>query len=638
VTVKLSGRPVDPAKTPADCRFRIRKRPQQMSSNFGQNGYPAGDSGNCATFLANDPDALLRMSVFAESVSRNVRPVIFSQCSYPVSMSRHTPGTCLDILRTLPADGGLTIGRCVNSYLRLHSRAVLVEDTEPAAIDLDPSFYRALIVPPIGFGALQGLRERIQELYDLFLVTDHPLSPTWQYSNEETESLMSWDRWKMVGPVYQPLNRSRYGAVKARYALRSGDKSCVFAAGSGRQLHEAKAFIERSVFLADQMHSAGYQRLIVVQSRVLSHQVKVPSCFEVIDDELCLPELLHAAGRVVIQPAATAIWNCIGAGVPFYALPETEESSVPVCSGHPGSLSELMPGSVAEWLSERWTDQFEAASRRYRTSWPGRPDAKSLASVFEQSTRRRVAGPAIRSARTEIGREHLEQIARGKRLLIRIDDVIDMDDSLVWALSACQKRRLPASLEVVPYFTNLADSDFDALEKQDQLFEVSQHGFSHVPQVAAGMRGEYLAECKPLPSYISAQLSTGRRILQERFPARFRDGYSPPFDGLPPWLPRVWGKVGGRYLSIISATIRHWAIPIVRVGVDIWDWQNGRPRPLAETLRLLAAEMDTTGYAGIVLHTKPQYLSGHAGYFTELLDMLLEAGMRGAAISSCVTS
>ena len=60
-------------------------------------------------------------------------------------------------------------------------------------------------------------------------------------------------------------------------------------------------------------------------------------------------------------------------------------------------------------------------------------------------------------------------------------------------------------------------------------------------------------------------------MIEAAFPNRFSGGFSPPFDGLPPWLPETWHSMGGTFISWLGAnSFSGDHIPVRRAGVGVW--------------------------------------------------------------------
>ena len=90
--------------------------------------------------------------------------------------------------------------------------------------------------------------------------------------------------------------------------------------------------------------------------------------------------------------------------------------------------------------------------------------------------------------------------------MIRIDDVVCQEPALGWLLDLLATRGLRASLEVVPYLMQFDEEFLDRFDPSETLFEVSQHGYAHVPRTAdSGRRCEFsLENAAPAPEEVQA--------------------------------------------------------------------------------------------------------------------------------------
>ena len=149
----------------------------------------------------------------------------------------------------------------------------------------------------------------------------------------------------------------------------------------------------------------------------------------------------------------------------------------------------LLCSDAATLVDDREYVEFGRRCRELGAELDGTPDGPALSAVA------RSAGPVRpRPTRREENRDRgagpLWSLARVP-FALRIDDVVEMDDSLKALLDQCSRSHVPASLEVIPYLTSLSDDDIAPFDPAS-LFEVSQHGYAHVNRGERDVRAEFL--------------------------------------------------------------------------------------------------------------------------------------------------
>lgn len=579
------------------------------------------------------------------------RPVIFSQGIYPPHFEQEIPGKTVPTLWQATEAECAEIGRHIVSYVSLSRPAAVLEDTHPAPIELPSNIPRFLFVRPTLFSHMVSLKNQFSDRYEHFFICDAPGSPTWPYTEKETDELQRWERWSSIGPVFRTASAEGARVVEERYKFKEGQKIYVCTMGGGGRQYagdqDFDTFLERALQLADSLRSADPDcRLIFVRGPFFPAQIEVPAMFESVSEEPYMPELLCRADGAIIRPGFNTIWECLRAGIPF--TPVFGTTHVEPVRERLSSLREA--GVVCDDLASRDNDpQRRDKVRQLCTSilkrWAGRPDL-SLLRKFLSSRQDAGLRPelAVSSYEEQKERERREKRARElhktgentRKLLVRVDDVVGLDDDLLFVLNVCRDLEVCASLEVVPYLSTLSDSELDRLDG-GRIFEVSQHGYAHLPVVRPnGRKGEFSPTRAPSEIAIG-QLRRGFSMLRAAFPQRFRGGYSPPFDGLADWLPAVWRNIGGSYLSLIWAFSNEPALPVVRVETEFWDWETGQPYSLDAIIQNLLAGTQKAGQAGLVIH--PQLMKDHSNraLLKELLTSLISSGFQSVPLSSCVS-
>jgi peptidoglycan/xylan/chitin deacetylase (PgdA/CDA1 family) len=243
--------------------------------------------------------------------------------------------------------------------------------------------------------------------------------------------------------------------------------------------------------------------------------------------------------------------------------------------------------------------------------------------------------PSVRfrlSASSSFGalRESVRSLTR-KRLVVRMDDVVRIDAETEWLVRACVERRLPLSIEVIPYLNELRAADLDGLDG-DGLLEVGQHGYSHLPRSSAP-RAEFLEDDPDWNAAIH-RLRSGREKLVAAFGGRFRGGFSAPYDQLPSWLPDLWRAAGGTYVSYIWNRPAGSRIPSTRFSTDVWDWSRMELRTPASIASELMSAFSGRGQAGLVLHARVLRQATVREQIEALLEALIDGRVEGASASA----
>jgi hypothetical protein len=245
------------------------------------------------------------------------------------------------------------------------------------------------------------------------------------------------------------------------------------------------------------------------------------------------------------------------------------------------------------------------------------------------------------------GQNFIKLLKRGKQFLIRIDDVVEIDGELKWLLQLVRCLGFSATLEVIPQLCKISDQDLDRLELEEGAIEVSQHGCSHMMSaVASEWRSEFNVRSESPTSSDIYSIHQGHTIMKERFPRRFGGGFSPPYDGLPIWLPEVWKREGGKYISTIWKDTGSSLLPNVRVTAEVWDWAQNRRRTTAATIEDIVESMVKRGYGGLVLHPRLFRSQSNRTWLSYLLEALRDAGieprlpsdLRSLNMTQCPTS
>jgi hypothetical protein len=275
--------------------------------------------------------------------------------------------------------------------------------------------------------------------------------------------------------------------------------------------------------------------------------------------------------------------------------------------------------------------------------WSGKPNPRVFDAICEPLPRItspfRSSSPADDDGEMALWREwrgRLEKSGLSGTLLVRIDDVTSLSEEVLILIEWCHRFRLYASLEIIPYFCDFNELVLAELDRERRL-EVSQHGYAHIPSCdRLGRRGEFLGRPGSEPSPIDLrQIEWGRSTLLQLFPSRFKGGYSPPFDGLPPWLPTAWQKIGGSYLSVIWDEVLRPPLPVVRIRVEPWDWKRTCFRPADDIREEIIRSIQRDGQVGLVIHPQLLVHPSDRAKFLQILSTLASC-LRSARVSEGV--
>jgi hypothetical protein len=563
-----------------------------------------------------------RSHVVAEYLLRNgERPIMMVQGYYPEFFASTVPGLSIPLIYKSTPIERIRIADEIARYSRLSMARAVVEDTHPSPIVLPASLTRILLVRPTAIEYMRHVREIYKCRYNSFVICDHPRSPTWPYSEAETSEMEAWDRWSFAGPIYRSATKQNVGSIRCKYGFHEGEAVYIFTMGGGGSQKDARAeishFFAESIVIAHALKEKDSQcRLLFVRGPLFPMELSVPAEFEDVTQEPDMPTLLAVATGAVIRPGFNTTWECIGGRTPFFTVAgqtfmEPVEHRDQALRRH-----DLLPRDLTEWLHPSWRKHFSVVSSQAANEWL--PDY-ALAHLHSKI----VTPPLASSDRRQIAVNMPRRQYEGDLpFLLRIDDVIVLDDNLLDLLEFCVSRALCPSLEVIPYLARFDETLLQATVGSSIAYDISQHGFAHLPRRTSSGRRAEIVDSEP----IGTSLMQGREILMQRFPIRFRGGFSAPYDYAPATFSNYWHALGGRYMSFCQHKCPSYSLPVIRPLLDPWDWSRNVPIEWAVLLTEARRSRAVHGHIGIAIHP---FLFDHPGErhrTFEIIDRLLELG------------
>lgn len=159
------------------------------------------------------------------------------------------------------------------------------------------------------------------------------------------------------------------------------------------------------------------------------------------------------------------------------------------------------------------------------------------------------------------------------KLWLRDDDAVAVTPALERLLALSVTYHVPILLAVIPVF---AEKALARKLVEFPLVTPCQHGFSHHNHANPGMRPIEFGG-RPIPEMV-ADLSAGRRRLQDVFDKPLPPILVPPWNRIDPDLPALLPGLGFTTLSTFGANqfSQHRALSEHNCHVDIVAWREGR--------------------------------------------------------------
>ncbi len=561
------------------------------------------------------------MGLCESLVVAGVKPVLFAEGSGYSVIPHDFPSASVPRISDQTPQLRSEISRAISSLALLSFPSVLIEDTHPLSLEVANGVSRILVLRPIEWSQLKSLREYSEKFHSV-LVADHPSSPTWPYNDRQTDEITSWNSWACVGPLYRRPLRSEIKDVKRRYRLTKGTRVCVFSMGGGGEhfgARDAVSFCRRARSIGNWLLAQGTSvRLVFVGGPLFDRYDLVPNMFTVVRDEPFMPALFAVADAAVIRPGFNSVWECIAGCTPI--IPISGTSYIEPIARRVKNLESR--GMAFTRIGACWSDGARArmsrAARVAGKRWNGRAGSEIIRSIvhrkndppLEHVGRSTNLLSEARPCISETGEEEsceadlrkLSDILCRKMVSVRIDDVTDLTGTTKILIELCEEFGLGVSLEIVPYFAQISCNNLQRCRIAGDLIEVSQHGYSHILRsYRPGPKSEFTF-CEVAIEKEADEIAKGKAALEKRFPKEFHNGFSPPFDGTPMWLPECWAQLGGEYISVMEARPAGTRIPFVVNSVDVWNWTIGSRYSLSHIRREIISSIVRSGHAGLVLH------------------------------------
>ena len=448
--------------------------------------------------------------------------------------------------------------------------------------------------------------------------------------------------------------------------MRDGERVYVFGMGGGGVHANGSGDIARYFAEAERIgrllrQSYGDCRLLFVRGPLFPAGQSIPELFEDYRTEDDLPSLYSVAAGAVVRAGFNTTWECLAAGTPLIAI-EGYTYAEPVADRLKSlTAAGLLPQSVEQWLDPEWTASFKQAAAATVSRWPLAKANDTLQAVIDPEVavdeRGTALAPVVRPfnkrepksdslipraaplapphwplaaqkgtvpfcAASNNTADSVKGDSPRPALLVRIDDVIELSPELHLTIDLCTARGLSVSLEIVPYLCRFNERELLEFLGGAVRFEVSQHGYAHLPRrLANGRKSDFFSD-----QDFEADLERGVATLRRLFPTTFRGGFSAPYDTFPPGFGASWQRLGGRYLSALWDRLADCPLPVVYHAVDPWDWRRGTEHPQARMLRKLRESLARDGHAGLALHPQLLTTAARVAKLEQLLDAALTLG------------
>jgi hypothetical protein len=589
------------------------------------------------------------ISLCERLASAGEKPVLLAEGSSYCVIPHDFPSASLSKVGDQSPRVRSEIGRALSALALISSPSVVVEDTHPLALNFARSISRILVVRPIEWRELKKLKEA-SDKFHIVVIADHPGSPTWPYTNSQTSQISSWRSWFCIGPLHRRASNTEIDDVKKRYGLTSQTRLCVFSMGGGGEhfgANDAVLFCKRARSIGNWVLKRDPKaRLVFVGGPLFQRYDLIPQFFTIARSETFMPALFALADVAVIRPGFNSVWECIAGGTPI--IPILGTSYIEPMEHRVARLQSS--GIAFRHISDCWDSHGRRRVRRRARiaamRWNRCGATRMLRKIFAKGSELRpdgveegptfVRAPSFDSLKEEesweVDLQRLREM-RCKSVSVRIDDVTTLTDVTKSLVELCGEFGLGVSLEVVPYFTQISRARLLRCKIANELVEVGQHGYSHILRSChPGPKSEFTFSEVGIEKEID-EIAKGKRILEKNFPKEFRNGFSPPFDGMPSWLGESWAQLGGQYFSVMEARPTGTRIPFVINSVDVWNWAMNRPHSLSHIRKEIISAVARSSHAGLVLHANHFVTTESMEWLRKLLNWL-----RGACVEFVLPS
>lgn len=514
------------------------------------------------------------------------------------------------------------ISSIINDACRISSPSVFIEDTHPLDLTLSKEIYKILIVRPTTFAYLITINKEYGKQYALFAISDDPASPTWPYNEEETEIILSWPKWIVIGPIFRKYTDNDLDQVKKKYNYDAQHPIFLFSMGGGGQQRDGndfEYFRNESIALREEIRTHHPDaRFVFVKGPLFRSDHELPPGFEIFDHEEQMPALFAIAEGAVIRPGFNSVWECISGLTPFYAIQGTTYNE-PIDD----KLKRLKDFDLYSdnniLLSAEARKRFMRQGALMKDRYSGHPSNALIEAITALKPDLGQQSPSLHFSEDSVHRERKTPTASPNqcRFFIRVDDITDLDNGLIRIINALKYFSLSCTFEIIPYFNRIPGKALDKYFSNDDHFAVAQHGYTHIRKLSSS---PYKSEFDLLENTGDIDnLRKGKSLMEKAFGKYFKQGFSAPYDLLPEWLIPHWLDMGGNYFTSIAQK-KDSPGSFVDGLIDIWNWNRDCFRSRDVILNAIEGQCSTNNTIGLIVH--PRHINDPVSlrFLNELLE------------------
>jgi hypothetical protein len=305
-----------------------------------------------------------------------LKPLLFADQIASRVIPRNIPTVLIPKMGELDSEDLAELENRVGAAALISSPSVVIEDTHPMGFELDRRIERILIVRPLVFSALMELKQGYESHYDRFFFADHPDSPTWPYSRDESHEIAKWERWSCIGPIYRSAPRDQIAEVRRRYSWASSRRICVFSLGGGGEHHgadDASAFLLQAEAIARRIRTCDPRsQLVFVKGPLFACHREIEGIFQTVDIEPLMPALFAISDLACIRPGFNSTWECISGGTPIVPILGTSYKEPITERLHRLAQFGLLAQDIeSEWIAGKQANTCARQCSELIAKWPG---------------------------------------------------------------------------------------------------------------------------------------------------------------------------------------------------------------------------------------------------------------------------